>query len=225
MSELGRNSEDGAALGRSGDPDQADATAPGGVATKGPSARLANDRFSAAGRRTLEIPMWKISPFCRLFARRSQLDEKRSGSKRSGSGARIPSIEVTRDTVFAGTFGSGSDGTRTRDFGRDRPLQRSRRAQQCTRERTVHAVLRWPPGRLRMATRCGSRRLLPICCPLDPSLPFRCARNYWRPEATDSACLGRFGRCRTCAGSPPFAPALLHKRVLVGRAGSAAWSR
>src|SRR5256714_1647589 len=53
--------------------------------------------------------------------------------------------------------------------------------------------------------------------PLTPSLPFRCARNYWRPEATDSACLGRFGRCRTCAGSPPFAPALLHKCSMLGR--------
>jgi hypothetical protein len=53
--------------------------------------------------------------------------------------------------------------------------------------------------------------------PSTPSLPFRCARNYWRPEATDSACLGRFGRCRTCAGSPPFAPALLHKCSMLGR--------
>src|SRR5438270_8964940 len=50
-----------------------------------------------------------------------------------------------------------------------------------------------------------------------PPYTFRCARNYWRPEATDSACLGRFGRCRTCAGSPPFAPALLHKCAMLGR--------
>src|SRR2546426_3091647 len=53
--------------------------------------------------------------------------------------------------------------------------------------------------------------------PETPSLPLPCARNYWRPEATDSACLGRFGRCRTCAGSPPFAPALLHKCSMLGR--------
>src|SRR5947199_9185556 len=78
--------------------------------------------------------------------------------------------------------GQRSDGTRTRDLRRDRPLQRSQRAQQCTRERTVHAVLWWPPGRLRMATRCGSRRLLLICCPLDVSMleaeirPRRCRR-------------------------------------------------
>ena len=61
--------------------------------------------------------------------------------------------------------------------------------------------------------------------PVDPSLPFRCARNYWRPEATDSACLGRFGRCRTCAGSPPFAPALLHKcsTCWAGQLGTNTW--
>jgi len=75
-----------------------------------------------------------------------------------------------RNGLLAGTSKDGSDGTRTRDLRRDRPLQRSQRAQQCTRERTVHAVLWWPPARLRMATRRGSRRLLPICCPLDVSM-------------------------------------------------------
>jgi hypothetical protein len=83
----------------------------------------------------------------------------------------------------------GSDGTRTRDLRRDRPLQRSQRAQQCTRESTVHAVLWWLPARLRMATRRGSRRLLPICCPLDVSMleaevrPRRCRRlNHFTPN-------------------------------------------
>ena len=79
------------------------------------------------------------------------------------------------------------------------------------------------PPYLRFSTDNTNQRLQALLEPSDglepstPSLPFRCARNYWRPEATDSACLGRFGRCRTCAGSPPFAPALLHKCSMLGR--------
>jgi hypothetical protein len=84
----------------------------------------------------------------------------------------------------------------------------------------------------RTATRGRSR---PVDLVVDPLLHREgTSRNGWRPtadalltislcaqllrpEATDSACLGRFGRCRTCAGSPPFAPALLHKCSMLGR--------
>jgi hypothetical protein len=104
--------------------------------------------------------------FCRGFP--SQC--RRDGAARSLPDiARYAPTRATQTGHFQGKQRDGSDGTRTRDLRRDRPLQRSRRARRCTRERTVHAVIRRPPGRLRMATRSGSRRLLPICCPLSSS--------------------------------------------------------
>jgi len=94
-------------------------------------------------------------------------------------------LSAKKKSPICTEFVDGSDGTRTRDLRRDRPLQRSQRAQRCTHERTVHAVLWWPPGRLCMATRCGSRRLLPICCPVDISmLERRSGRECRRQKGT-----------------------------------------
>jgi hypothetical protein len=72
---------------------------------------------------------------------------------------------------FAGTSRDGSDGTRTRDLRRDRPLQWSRRlttidAQSldlCALSGFSRSDVAWLSG-------ADSRRLLPVCCPTGPVL-------------------------------------------------------
>jgi hypothetical protein len=79
-------------------------------------------------RSTIETSSWRIWPFCRYFAGRSQLRETPSGSKRSSFEAQIPRGNVR--CPFAGTLRDGSDGTRTRDLRRDRPAIRDGSAMQ-----------------------------------------------------------------------------------------------
>ena len=60
---------------------------------------------------------------------------------------------------------SESDGARTRDLRRDRPLRGSPGEQRWMRQRSVHAALRHCGGASRMAERACPQRLLPFCCP------------------------------------------------------------
>jgi hypothetical protein len=74
-----------------------------------------------------------------------------------------PSREGKR--ACAGTFESGSDGTRTRDLRRDRPVRGWRGGRRWTRLRSVHGRLALAAERSRMVEPSASWRLLPVCCP------------------------------------------------------------
>jgi len=54
------------------------------------------------------------------------------------------------DTPICRLFEDGSDGTRTRDLRRDRPLRGSRGERRWTRHRSVHAALRHAGGSFRV---------------------------------------------------------------------------
>jgi hypothetical protein len=59
----------------------------------------------------------------------------------------------------------GSDGTRTRDLRRDRPLRGWRHERRSARQRSVETGLRGRGRTSGTTERCGSRRSLPVCCP------------------------------------------------------------
>jgi hypothetical protein len=73
---------------------------------------------------------------------------------------------ATKDVDLQGLY--GSDGTRTRDLRRDRPLRGSRGERRRARDLSVHAALGLSVERFRMFERSRFGRLLPVCCPRRP---------------------------------------------------------
>jgi hypothetical protein len=143
--------------------------------------------------------------------------------------ASYESAEATQPACLQVKPRDGSDGTRTRDLRRDRPLQALRRSATIAVESICSCWSGSAQRRLSAWLReADLRRLLPICCPgidrrkvrrsTERPLPtiWLCARLL-ATGGDGFGCLGRFGRCRTCAGSPPFAPALLHNCSILGR--------
>jgi hypothetical protein len=77
--------------------------------------------------------------------------------------------EAVHEALVAGSSDDGSDGTRTRDLRRDRPVRGSQGEQRRTRHRAVHAIVRARSSSILMIEPSRPRRLLPDCCPRFPS--------------------------------------------------------
>ena len=98
------------------------------------------------------------------------------------------------DTAICRHFEDGSDGTRTRDLQRDRPLRASRRRRRLTRDRSVNADIR----SISAVPRDGyERSICGVCCPFAA----RPARPRCRPRPLPNRAL-LAGAIATCEAYP-----------------------
>src|SRR6266542_6299546 len=75
---------------------------------------------------------------------------------------------ATETTAFAGYSRDGSDGTRTRDLRRDRPVRRSRRLTTMDAQSLYSCGFPgFRPRAFAWLSQADFRRLLPVCCPID----------------------------------------------------------
>ena len=138
------------------------------------------------------LRLWRASPALAGISRAERFSKAIGGRDERGiSESRRSSTSAEATEHGDLQYFSGSDGTRTRDLRRDRPLRGSLRGRRRAPDRSVHAAFPDCSGASRMVERSRSRRLPPYCCPLrtsleiwvDPSFSYngmrRPAVTYW----------------------------------------------
>ncbi len=139
------------------------------------SARLANDRFSAAGRGTVEIRALEDLSFLQVICPKISPERKAVRQQTLRLGSTDSVYRGNTRCRFAGTSRGGSDGTRTRDLRRDRPVRGSRRLATIDAKPVpdVCCPVAAPARPLSWQTTQSSRQM-------DPERPGRA--NEWRRE-------------------------------------------
>jgi hypothetical protein len=106
------------------------------------------------------------------WRRKVHLQDLRHFSRDLGAARLLPDIassapnKATEDADLQGKRRDGSDGTRTRDLRRDRPVRGSRRL--ATMDAQSLYSCGFPGSRRTLSawlSEAGFRRLLPVCCP------------------------------------------------------------